>query len=168
MKIAPLKLHFLLIYQFIFLFITTNSIAQPLSYIDSDGRTHYVDSIEKVPGKYKNQSLSRGSPPPINKTKNIFGSNETTSSSKNNSKPQVDIYITSWCPYCRELEKFLVENKVAFKKHDIEKNSNARREYAKLGGGGIPVMTIMSPGDDAPKIIRGFDPEILDNTLNLK
>jgi len=145
-------------------------LADPASYIDATGRTHYVDSLDRVPEKYREQAAKRPALPAINKFdfKSENHSKLKTTTSKANQARKVDVYVTSWCGYCRALEKYLVENKVAFKKHNIERDKSAQRAHAALGGGGIPVTTISSGKGETPRVLRGFNPEALKSALGLK
>ena len=134
--------------------------ADIVSYIDEHGRTHYVDSIERVPPHFRDQAANRTPPPPINKFDfqlERYGKPKSTPSPERRSESpragsdKVEIYVTSWCPYCRALEQFLIKKRVRFKKNDIEASERARKAYEKLGGGGVPITTIGS------RVIRGFD-----------
>jgi glutaredoxin-like YruB-family protein len=78
------------------------------------------------------------------------------------SPPKVEIYVTSWCPYCRALEKFLKAQNVNYTKYDIEKDSQGMKQHARLGGGGVPVTVINSK-----QVIRGFEPSELYRALDL-
>ncbi len=71
--------------------------------------------------------------------------------------PQVIMYSTSWCGYCRKARRLLAELGVDYVEKDIEKSSEARREHqAKAGAGtGVPVF------DFDGKIVRGFDAEAI-------
>ena len=66
---------------------------------------------------------------------------------------KVDIFITSWCPYCRKLEGFLKKNNIDYTRHDVEADSASEEEFARLGGEGVPLARV---GD---KVIHGYDPE---------
>ena len=57
------------------------------------------------------------------------------------------------CPWCVKVENLLRDNRVHYKDMDVEKSKHAKREFRKLGGGGVPVTVI---GDQA---IRGFSEE---------
>lgn len=73
----------------------------------------------------------------------------------------VEIFITSWCPYCRQLETFLRSKNIKYQRHDIERDVSGKAKYDSLGGGGVPVILIGS------KVIRGFNPnEILAELRN--
>lgn len=75
--------------------------------------------------------------------------------------PQVEIFVTSWCPYCRNLERFLISREIRFTKFDVEAEGYARQEYLKLGGGGVPITRI-----NKRTLIRGFDPIVLESALS--
>ena len=69
---------------------------------------------------------------------------------------KVDIFITSWCPYCRKLETFLQQNKIDYTRHDVEKDPVSADEFKRLGGQGVPLTRV------GKKLVRGYDPgEIL-------
>lgn len=66
--------------------------------------------------------------------------------------PAVELFVTSWCGYCRKMESFLIEKGIKFTKHDIEKDPSAAVEYRDLGARGVPVIRI---GDN---VIHGYNP----------
>jgi glutaredoxin len=57
--------------------------------------------------------------------------------------PQVELYTTSWCSYCRQARHFFQSRGIFFKEYDIEKDQSAalrRREMDKRGG--VPFAVI--------------------------
>ena len=46
--------------------------------------------------------------------------------------PQVELYVTSWCPYCKQAENFFRAQGLPFTVYDVEKDSAAARR--KEGG----------------------------------
>jgi len=66
--------------------------------------------------------------------------------------PQIDLYVTSWCPYCKKAIAFLHKNNIAFNAHDIEQDINAatRKKELDPGYSGIPLAVINGA------TIRGF------------
>ncbi|WP_432741956.1 glutaredoxin family protein [Methylobacter sp. G7] len=66
--------------------------------------------------------------------------------------PQVDIYVTSWCPYCKKAMAFLRKNDVAFNVYDIEQDIDAatRKKTLDPGYSGIPLAVVNGT------TIRGF------------
>ena len=75
---------------------------------------------------------------------------------------KVEIFVTSWCPYCKKLEGFLKSNNVQYTRYDIEKDPQGRAKHQRLGGGGIPVTLINNT-----KVLRGFEPVELYEALGL-
>jgi glutaredoxin len=65
----------------------------------------------------------------------------------------IEVFVTSWCGYCRKMLGFLREKGIPFTVHDIEKDSNAAQAYRELGGNGVPVLRIGS------HVVHGYNPE---------
>lgn len=71
----------------------------------------------------------------------------------------VELYVTSWCGYCRKAQEYLKSRQVPYVAYDIEKDPAAARRHKELGGRGVPLIVI---GD---KRISGFSAEALDHYL---
>lgn len=71
----------------------------------------------------------------------------------------VELYVTSWCGYCRKAQEYLKSRQVPYVAYDIEKDAAAARRHKELGGRGVPLIVI---GD---KRISGFSAEALDHYL---
>jgi glutaredoxin-like YruB-family protein len=81
--------------------------------------------------------------------------------------PQVKVYSTSWCAYCRAEKQFLTEKGVQFEAVDVEANQAAAQEMIKLSGQmGVPV-TLITHDDGTKAAIVGFDREWLTRELKL-
>lgn len=69
-------------------------------------------------------------------------------------RQQVELYVTSWCPYCRKAEDFFRSKGIPFKSYDIEKDKSAAARKKKLDkDGGVPFAVINGYS------IHGFNPE---------
>jgi glutaredoxin len=68
-------------------------------------------------------------------------------------EPQVILYATSWCGWCRKTRALLDELEVEYADKDIETSEQAAREYRDKAGpnAGVPVLDI------AGTIVRGYD-----------
>lgn len=64
--------------------------------------------------------------------------------------PKVTMYGATWCGYCRKAKAYFRANDIAYTEYDIEKSPRAKREFERMGGGGIPLIFV---GD---KHFRGF------------
>jgi len=90
--------------------------------------------------------------------------NNTDQLSENNTlKPSVDIYITSWCPYCKKAMAYLRSNNISFNTYNIETDKRAKLRKQKLAPGyaGVPLTVING------KILKGFTSSRFDKMLNL-
>ena len=69
----------------------------------------------------------------------------------------IDVYVAPWCGFCRALESDLRGRGIPFFRHDIEADARAKRDYAALGGQGLPLTKVGSrvvTGYDLPAILR--------------
>ena len=74
--------------------------------------------------------------------------------------PQVKLFMTSWCHYCRLTSQFLRSKGVTFTEHDIESDPKALSEYLAIGGGsGVPLVVI---GDER---VLGYDVAAMERAL---
>jgi len=141
-------------------------------YVDDDGRVWFVDRISAIPERYRDKvekvRESKGGSinnEISNETRNQASEEQdyTTGQRKSiNRKKDVEIYVTSWCPYCRKLENFLRKRGIRYKRFDIEKSAIAKRNYKKLGGESVPLTKIGS------QIIRGYAPDRIMSAYNLQ
>jgi len=127
-------------------------------YIDDQGIERFVDRTSAVPKQYRDQLETVLEDLPDSKRK-FSNSGIATylkrlkpKNQKFQNKKKVEIFITSWCPYCQKLEKFLKSKNIKYTRYDIEKSSRGKRLYKQLNETGIPVTKIDS------QIIRGFNP----------
>ena len=67
------------------------------------------------------------------------------------SPPEVRLYATEWCGYCKLTRQFFAANGIQYVEYDIEKSSDALREHRKLGGNGVPLIVV---GDE---VVKGWN-----------
>lgn len=75
------------------------------------------------------------------------------------SQPEVLLYATDWCGYCKMTREFFAANGIRYTEHDIEKSSTALSEHKKLGGNGVPLIKV---GDE---VISGYNEAALRQML---
>lgn len=66
-------------------------------------------------------------------------------------QPEVVLYATEWCGYCKMTRAFFAANGIRYTEHDIEKSSEALSRHRKLGGNGVPLIVV---GDE---VVRGYN-----------
>lgn len=135
--------------------------ADVVRYTDRDGRTHYVDSPAKVPPEYRQQLLGAKPLPNINRDDDLrFRSVEDRTAGPAVRRKRIDVYVTSWCGYCRALEAELTRRGIPFNRYDIERDVAAQRRHAGLGGRGIPLTVVgdaVIRGNDIEGIVRALE-----------
>jgi len=72
----------------------------------------------------------------------------------------VELYVTSWCGYCKQAQSYLQSRGVPYVAYDIEKDSAARQRHKELGGHGVPLIIIGS------NRMNGFSPRTMEYYLN--
>lgn len=72
----------------------------------------------------------------------------------------VEMYVTSWCGYCKQAQSYLKSKGIPYVAYDIEKDSSAKQRHKELGGHGVPLIIIGS------NKMNGFSPESMDYYLN--
>lgn len=141
-------------------------------FTDNKGVIHYVDSIHKVPKRYRKRAINPtgGSytivpATPVDELLEKQGIDakdyEKKGPSKSTKHGQVILYSTTWCPYCTKAADYLRKRGVAFVTKDVGKSRSALQEMlAKSGGSrGVPVIDVHG------NIIRGFNPRAVDAAL---
>ena len=79
---------------------------------------------------------------------------------QNNQNPKLIVYVTTFCPYCKRLEKYLQGRNISYLRLNISTDTDALNRYNRLGVSGVPVTQIGS------HIITGFDPGALEPYLS--
>jgi len=77
-----------------------------------------------------------------------------TAPSRAPSTPSVELYTTSWCPWCKKARAFFSSRGISFTEYDIEKDPGALRRKVGLDGDTrVPTAVIDR------KVIKGYSPE---------
>ena len=79
--------------------------------------------------------------------------------------PQVTVYSTTWCAFCKTEKQWLVKLGVKYTAKDIEEDKEAYNELMEKNGGnfqGVPVTDI------GGELVLGFDRGKLDALLKEK
>lgn len=99
---------------------------------DANGQVHFSDQkpahLELAPLKLK-----------VNTYRSVSHDKSNSSTASNR---KVIMYSTDWCGYCKQARRYFKQQAIAFTEYDIEKNTRARVQYAKLGASGVPVILV--------------------------
>lgn len=78
----------------------------------------------------------------------------STGQTQQKSKAKVDLYVTSWCPYCHKAKDFFESRNIAVTVYDIEKDKKAAARKAKLDPQrGVPFAVVNGKG------VHGYAPD---------
>lgn len=102
-----------------------------------------------------NQHPAANTPP--RKTTSV--ASEKLTSPKQQFNGTVELYVTSWCGYCKKARAYLDSKGVPYVAYDIEKDSAANQRHKELGGNGVPLIIIGS------NKISGFSTQAIDRYL---
>ena len=155
---------FLIFWSFLFVFFSVGVNADIYSWVDEKGITHY----STTPPKGDTDLEVKVRPTTSTKTETTLKTNIKTklkSVISPTSKKKVELYITSWCPYCQKAIAFFNSQKnVELTIYDIEKDAEAAKRKSKLDRKkGVPFAVI-----DGKHYVHGYSEEYYKEVLALK
>ncbi len=143
-------------------FTAQTSWAEVVTYTDAKGTVHYVEGANKVPEQFRGTINLKPKLGAITKSPNVLykpSAASGTLAAKSGSR-RVEVFVTSWCPYCKKLEKHLQDRGISYARYDIEKNPQGAKLLRSFSmGAGVPVTRI------GTKIISGYNPAEIDAAL---
>lgn len=152
------------------LMLPTPTPAEVYTYKDASGTVTYVDDLGKIPGRYRSQaktmdtlediSIIEADSPPAGKAR--AGTKQPAkqqAKAKTRFSGTIEMYVTEWCPVCKNAESYLKKMGYAYSKYDVEKDKNAKARAADYPGRGVPLIII------GKRTMRGFSPEALEQYM---
>lgn len=107
--------------------------AQVYRWVDGNGRTQYSD--KPPPGVKASPVESRISS--YSGTPTVSGS-----ASAGATRPEIKMYVTDWCGYCKQARAYFTRNGIRYTELDVDKSAAARAEYQGMGARGVPVILV--------------------------
>jgi len=131
------------------LLATSPCAGQVYKWVDKNGKAHYGDSPPEDVKKEQLKVQVRSHEGPVQVT-------DWAAILRRSAPPvgrihAVTIYTTTWCGPCKRAKLYLNGKGVRFNEVDVEATAEAKREFAELGGGGVPLILV------GRKAMRGFD-----------
>jgi glutaredoxin len=152
---------YLIFLTFLFVLFVANSNADIYSWTDKDGVAHISSTPPQGDTNLKVDVLTdtwikTNYIPPVIKTPAT-----TPVAAKLPKKPQVELYVTSWCGWCKKAEAFFRSKRVDLIIYDVEKDKKAAQRKDKLDKKrGIPFAVI-----NGKYYIHGYDEKAYNNAL---
>jgi glutaredoxin len=141
------------------------SIADMYKWVDENGVVHFSDTPPYDADNSDIDTLPTYSTP----ENNVYSHENNSTESKDNrssptdsviKKPKVELYTTSWCPWCKKAKAFFRSRGIVFVEYDIEKDKAAERRKAQLDSQkGVPFAVINRKG------IHGYNENAYNNLL---
>jgi glutaredoxin-like YruB-family protein len=130
-------------------------------WLDAKGVVHYSDQAPADKDARLRVETSSSAPPskwrPPAEAKQTDSTAADTESKESPPKdqpakpPHVELYVTSWCKYCKMAKAYLRSHNISFTEYDIEKDSRAAERRKELNRQpGVPLAVING------KMILGF------------
>ncbi|BDV42021.1 NrdH-like redox domain-containing protein [Geotalea uraniireducens] len=135
--------------------LATAGWAEIYRYTDSAGQVHFVDDPAKVPRRYRKQLGTQAPLAEINVVASPPGraGGATASRPAGRYNGTVELYVTSWCGYCKKMERFLKEQGIPYVAYDVEQDRAAHERFIQLGGSGVPLARV------GQRVVNGYNPE---------
>ncbi len=105
-------------------------------WIDEDGRVHMSDKPPRT-----------GTADEVKVIVNVISSPKLPAKTTNPHKSvaankKVIMYGAKWCGVCVRAKRYFNANNIPFTEYDIDKSKKGRRDYERLGGGGVPIILV--------------------------
>ena len=143
---------------------TIISAGQLYSWDDENGVTHIT--VNPPPENAKNSSARETETPNYKKASGITAPAKISSPIKTVPKQtstKVELYITSWCPYCKKAVAYFRSKGIPITVYDIEKDrAAAARKNRLTNRRGVPFAVING------QPISGYTPEGYSRALGIK
>jgi glutaredoxin-like YruB-family protein len=148
-------------------------------YVDESGSVRFVERREDVPTsqrdgariEWKAEPREKAAAKPTSSrwesvaralTSRRDAPDASGSSAVSRGDPEVVLYTTSWCGWCRKTIAHLDQNGVRYENRDIERDRQAYADLKrKTGSTGVPVIEIDG------ELVIGFDRNRIDELLGL-
>ena len=129
----------------------TGSATEIYKWVDENGAIHFQQSppenikqpvtIKRLPtyqDNYRDNENTASQQPRANTS-----SNNLTNTRETYREADVELYVTSWCPYCKKASDFFRSRGIPFTEFDIEKDKRAARRKKRLTKeNGVPFAII--------------------------
>jgi len=149
-------------------FLAGPALADVYTWVDADGTVHFQEEPPPKDARARKLRLPREEPAPAQPTQAPAvgverppppspppqrAGPEKRPAARTRPAPTVELYTTSWCPWCKRARQYFREKGIAFTDHDIESDAGAlERKMGLDGHQRVPTAVI------GGKVVRGFAP----------
>ena len=163
-----MKAYRLLAVFFVLILASTTFSVEIYKWVDDKGVVHFSDrpppdrpeTIEEQVAPSSDSNPQDNSPPAPESSNTELDPHffdildQSSAASEALEEPTVELYVTSWCVYCKKAKQFFRSKGIEFAAYDIEKDENAaRRMMALTSKKAVPFVVINGHG------IQGYSEE---------
>jgi len=137
-----------LILVFAALIVATRAAAEIYKWVDENGRTHYSDRPPQTTQSPDDiQKIRTDDIIPQTSVHYDDGGHYDEDSNNEESRDRrmhkVELYVTSWCPYCKKARAFFMARGIPVTEYDIEKDREAAGRKQRLDSRrGVPFAVV--------------------------
>ena len=106
-------------------------------WVDDNGTVHFSDEPRGDGGESERVHIRE-----VNSAESVEIDAGGGSAAQTGSGDRVVLYSTSWCPHCKRARAYLEDNGIPYTEYDVEDSAKGRRDYARMGGGGVPIILV--------------------------
>jgi glutaredoxin-like YruB-family protein len=169
-----MKVYRLLAVFFVLILASTTFSVEIYKWVDDKGVVHFSDrppsdrpeTIEEEKASSSDSNPQDNSPPAIEDRNSALDPDffdildQSPEASEALEEPTVELYVTSWCVYCKKAKQFFRSKGIKFAAYDIEKDKNAARRMRTLTPNrAVPFVVINGHG------IQGYSKEAYEAAL---
>ena len=116
-----------------------SAVAEIFRWTDAQGHPHYSDNppAESKTSKVKIHVQSISGPATVTTLDKAPGAALSVGV-----KEKIKLYTTTWCGYCKRAKAYLALRGIGYEELDAESSEQGKREFAALGGRGVPVILV--------------------------
>jgi glutaredoxin-like YruB-family protein len=156
-----MKIYQLLAVFCVLILASTTFSVEIYKWVDDKGVVHFSDTpppnrpeaIEEKEASSSDSNPQDNSPPAIESRNRALDPDffdildQSPEASEAIKEPTVELYVTSWCVYCKKAKQFFRSKGIKFTAYDVEKDeSAARRMRALTPNRGVPFVVINGHG----------------------
>ena len=125
--------------------------ARIFRWVDSQGHTHFTDNPPQ-----------QGRADRVTVRVNTYSAPayDTAPTEEAAADSKVILYGTTWCPHCAEARSYFRSHNIPYVEYDVEHSEKGKRDYARMGKVGVPVILIGQTrlvGFSAPRFQQAYD-----------
>jgi len=147
----------------------TSAFADIYTWVDKEGTVHFQEAPPDSGGARRVRTPVDEPPTPRNPASGEQGAAPAPApqraapaeaATRSRSAPRVELFSTSWCPYCKKAREYFSQRGIAFVEHDIEKDPGALKRKMTLDGDKrVPTAII------GGRVVRGYLPSAYQSAL---